>query len=155
MSGNIRPHSSQLAESLWTDPGLKSGICVASQSPLKKKRKNAKAGNEWSSVFPKSAQARRRPPPPLPRTVCPLNTVHTVPRYVLCACCMYCLTLFFFLFCSCACFCLYGPFNCISFRKFSRQLYIFSLCSSGFTSALLVLSYISLYESLLQPRYNL
>ena len=96
MSGNIRPHSPQLAESLWTDPGLKSGICVASQSPLKKKRKNAKAGNEWSSVFPKSAQARRRPPPPLPRTVCPLNTVHTVPRYVLCACYMYCLTLFFF-----------------------------------------------------------
>ena len=33
-----------------------------------------------------------------------------------------------FLFCSCVCFCLYGPFNCISFRKFSRQLSAFSLC---------------------------
>ena len=29
------------------------------------------------------------------------------------------------LFCSCVYFCLYGPFNCISFRKFSRQLSVF------------------------------
>ena len=41
---------------------------------------------------------------------------------------------------SCVCFYLYGPFNCISFHKFSRQLSAFSLCSSGLTSALLVLS---------------
>ena len=34
----------------------------------------------------------------------------------------------------------YGPFNCISFHKFSRQLSAFSLCFSGLTSALLVLS---------------
>ena len=27
----------------------------------------------------------------------------------------------------------YGPFNCISFHKFSRQLSAFSLCSSGLT----------------------
>ena len=27
-SGNTRPQSSQLAEPLWTDPGLKSGISV-------------------------------------------------------------------------------------------------------------------------------
>ena len=27
-SGNARPQSSQLAEPLWTDPGLKSGISV-------------------------------------------------------------------------------------------------------------------------------
>ena len=33
----------------------------------------------------------------------------------------------FFLFCSCVCFCLYGPFNCISFHKFSRQLSAFSV----------------------------
>ena len=33
--------------------------------------------------------------------------------------------------CSCVYFCLYGAFNCISFHKFSRQLSIFSLCSSG------------------------
>ena len=46
-----------------------------------------------------------------------------------------------FLFCSCACFCPYGPFHCISFHKFSRQLNsAFSLCSSGLNSAFLVLS---------------
>ena len=32
-----------------------------------------------------------------------------------------------FLLCSCVYFCLYGPFNCISFHKFSRQLSTFSL----------------------------
>ena len=42
MSGNNRPQSSQLAESLWTDPGLKSGISVRELiSTLKKKKKNA------------------------------------------------------------------------------------------------------------------
>ena len=50
-----------------------------------------------------------------------------------------------FLFCSCVSFCLYGPFNCISFHKFSRQLSAFSLCSSGLISALLVLSTIYLF----------
>ena len=59
-----------------------------------------------------------------------------------------------FSFCSCVYFCLYGPFDCISFRKFSRQLSTFSFCSSGLISALLVLSTIYLYESLLQPWYN-
>ena len=44
------------------------------------------------------------------------------------------------LFCSCVYLSLYGPFNCISFHKFSRQLSVFSLCSSGLISALLVLS---------------
>ena len=55
-----------------------------------------------------------------------------------------------FLFCSCVCFCLYGPFNCISFKKCSRQLSAFSLCSSGLISALLVLStvYLSMKVSL-------
>ena len=38
-------------------------------------------------------------------------------------------------------FCLYGPFSCISFHTFSRQLSVFSLRSSGLiSSALLVLS---------------
>ena len=50
-----------------------------------------------------------------------------------------------FLFCSCVCFCLYGPFNSISFHKFSRQLFVFSLCSSGLHSALMVLSTIYLF----------
>ena len=54
-----------------------------------------------------------------------------------------------FLFCFCVCFCLYGPFNCISFHKFFRQLSTFSFCSCGLSSALLVLSaiYISLWKS--------
>ena len=50
-----------------------------------------------------------------------------------------------FLFCSCICLCLYGPFNCISFHKFSQTLSVFSLCSSGITSVLLVLSTIYLF----------
>ena len=50
-----------------------------------------------------------------------------------------------FLFCSCVYFCLYGPFNCFSFHKFSRQLSALWLCSSGFISALLVLSTIYLF----------
>ena len=45
-------------------------------------------------------------------------------------------------------------FNCVSFYKFSRQLSAFSLCSSGLISAVLVLSNISLYESLPQPWCN-
>ena len=49
-----------------------------------------------------------------------------------------------FLFRSCVYFCLYGPFNCISFHKFCRQLSAFSLRSSGLNSALLVLSTIYL-----------
>ena len=39
-----------------------------------------------------------------------------------------------FLFC-CIYFCLYGPFNCISFLKSSRQFSAFSLFSSGLISA--------------------
>ena len=52
--------------------------------------------------------------------------------------------------CSCACFCLYGPFDCISFHKFSRQLSAFSLCSCSLISALWVLStvYLSIKVSL-------
>ena len=50
-----------------------------------------------------------------------------------------------FLFCSCVCFCLCGPFNCISFHKFSRKLSTFSLCSSSLISALLVFSTIYLF----------
>ena len=42
------------------------------------------------------------------------------------------------------CVCLYGPFNYISFHKLSQQLPVFSLCSSGLISVLLVLSTIYL-----------
>ena len=42
-------------------------------------------------------------------------------------------------------FCLYGPFNCISFQKFSRQLSAFSPYSSGLIYASVVLSTIYLF----------
>ena len=45
-----------------------------------------------------------------------------------------------FLLCSCVRFSLCDPFNCISFPKLFQQLSVFSLSSSGLTSALLVLS---------------
>ena len=48
-------------------------------------------------------------------------------------------TLFLCLFLS------YGPFTCISFHKFSRQLSVFSLCSPSLISASLVLSTIYLF----------
>ena len=41
-SGNTRSQSSQLAEPLWTDPGLKSGISLHELiSTVKKKEKSA------------------------------------------------------------------------------------------------------------------
>ena len=46
-------------------------------------------------------------------------------------------------------FCLYGPFNHISFHKFSQQLPTFSFCSSSLNSALLVLSTIYLFMKVL------
>ena len=52
---------------------------------------------------------------------------------------------FFFKFCSCVHICLCGPFNYISFHKFSRQLSVFSLCSSSLVYALVVLSTIYLF----------
>ena len=42
-------------------------------------------------------------------------------------------------------FCLYGPFNCVSFHKFSRQFSAFSSFSSGLISTLFVLSTIYLF----------
>ena len=44
-SGNTRSQSSQVAEPLWTDPGLKSGISVRELISTKKKKKNS--GGEW------------------------------------------------------------------------------------------------------------
>ena len=62
MSGNTWPQSSHLAEPLWTDPGLKSGICVHKLiSTLKKKR--SAGGNEWSNSLPESSQAMKKPAP--------------------------------------------------------------------------------------------
>ena len=46
-----RSQSSQLAEPLWTDPGLKSGISVRQL-----------AGNELSNILPKSSHVKKKPP---------------------------------------------------------------------------------------------
>ena len=50
-----------VAEPLWTDPGIKSGISVHELiSTLKKKK--AQAGDDWLNILPKSLQARKKPP---------------------------------------------------------------------------------------------
>ena len=59
-SGNIRPQSSQLAEPLWTDPGVNSGISLCELISTKKKK--VQAGNEWSNIVPKDSQAKKKPP---------------------------------------------------------------------------------------------
>ena len=66
--------SSQLAELLWTDPGIKEWSWCArpnlrfcnniNNNNNNKKKKKALAGNEWSNILPKSSQARKKPPPP-------------------------------------------------------------------------------------------
>ena len=64
-SSNTRSQSSQLAEPLWTDPGLESVIRVRELiSITKTKQKKAQAGNELSNILPKSWHARKKPPPP-------------------------------------------------------------------------------------------
>ena len=65
MSGNTQPQPPQLAEPLWTDPGIKSGIGVHELiSTQKKKKKKGQAGNKLSNIFPKFSHARKRPPSP-------------------------------------------------------------------------------------------
>ena len=46
LSGNTWPQSSQLAEPLWTDPGLKCGICVCELISTIKKEKEKRAGGK-------------------------------------------------------------------------------------------------------------
>ena len=58
--GTFRPQSSQLAEPLWTDPGIKSGISVRELISISKKKKKALAGNEWLNFLPQSSQARKK-----------------------------------------------------------------------------------------------
>ena len=62
-SRNTRSQLSQLAEPLWTDPCLKSGISVRVLiSSLKKEEEKALAGNEFLNILPKSSHARKNPP---------------------------------------------------------------------------------------------
>ena len=71
-SGNTRPQSSQLAEPMWTDPGLeKWNWCTRADLHLNKKTKKAQAGNESLNVPSKSSQARKKPlTPPICGHIC-------------------------------------------------------------------------------------
>ena len=65
-SGNTRSQLSQLAEPLWTDPAVKSGIHVRQLTSTKKKKETkAQAGNELSNIYilPKSSLVREKRPP--------------------------------------------------------------------------------------------
>ena len=63
--GNTQSQSSQLAESLWTGPGLRSGLSLRELISTFKKKK-VQAGNEFSTVPPTSSHARNKPPRPPP-----------------------------------------------------------------------------------------
>ena len=59
LSGNIRSQSSQLAEPLWTDPGIKSGIGVRELiSNLKKKREGVALGDRMVVHSPQNPRKR-------------------------------------------------------------------------------------------------
>ena len=63
LSGNIRPPSSQLAEPLWTDPGIKSEISareLISTSKQTKKRRQEMNGR----TFSQNPRTRGKKPPP-------------------------------------------------------------------------------------------
>ena len=49
-SGNTRPQSSQLAEPLWTDPGVKSGISVRELIATKRKKDIKKEKRKWKMI---------------------------------------------------------------------------------------------------------
>ena len=57
----ILSQSFQLAEPLWTDPSLRSGISVHKLISTKKK---AHTGNEFLNILKKSLHTRKKPPPP-------------------------------------------------------------------------------------------
>ena len=61
LSGNTQPQSSQLAEPLWTDLGIKSGISVPELiSTLKKKRRRGMNGRTFSSNARKRERSHHR-----------------------------------------------------------------------------------------------
>ena len=66
-SGINRSQSSQLAEPLWTDPGLKSGFSVCKLiSTLRKEKtvkKKVQAGNGLFNILPKFSHTKKKPLP--------------------------------------------------------------------------------------------
>ena len=118
-SENIQLQSSQLAEPLWTDPGLNSGISVRELISTLKKKTQEKSHHHhrhrlhrsihvsvWSFI-PAGSPSRDGDVTVCVKDINQSSLPHS------------------FLFCSCVYFRLYGPFNCISFRKFSQQLSVF------------------------------
>ena len=66
-SGNIRSQSSQLAEPLWTDPGLKSGISVReliSNKKNKNRRRKKRRRGMNGRTFSQNPRTREKKPPP-------------------------------------------------------------------------------------------
>ena len=64
-TGNAWPQSSQLAEPLWTDPSLKSGISVCNLiSTLKKKREKSTGGKQIVEHSLKTLHTKKKPSPP-------------------------------------------------------------------------------------------
>ena len=66
-SGNTRLQSSQFAEPLWTDPGLKHGISL---------HELISVGNELSNILLKSSHARKKPP--LAQHLCFLSVICSI-----------------------------------------------------------------------------
>ena len=63
-SGNTRLQSSHLAEPLWTDSGLKSGIRLRELiSTLKKNNTRCRREMTCRTFFPKFSHARKKPAP--------------------------------------------------------------------------------------------
>ena len=63
-SENIRPQSSQLAEPLWTDPGVKSAISVREQiSTNKKQTKTRRQAMSGRTFFPNPRKQAKKPAP--------------------------------------------------------------------------------------------
>ena len=71
-SGNTRSRSSQLAEPLWTDPGLKSGIIAHELISTFKKRRKEKRRRRMNrrtfSQIPRKRGKNHHQPPPSART---------------------------------------------------------------------------------------
>ena len=52
LSGNeLTRNSSGNTQLQWIDPGVKGGISVRELISIKKKKKKAQAGNEWSNIL--------------------------------------------------------------------------------------------------------
>ena len=67
-SENTQPQPSQLAEPLWTNPGVNSGISVCELISILKKK--ARAGNKWSNILSKILASKEKATTILAKTCC-------------------------------------------------------------------------------------